>query len=285
MSCVTDETATARPIGWNTVLVRNADDLSVVERAWRLLEAFEAGAPELTLHELEASTGLSRSTVHRLATQLVGVGALKRSRRGWALGTRVFELGQLVAREQRLRERSLAYMQDLYMATGETVQLAVADAGSVLYVEIISGHRKVASPSRRGGRMPLHCTALGKVLLAFSADGGHELLSRGDPCEALTAHTITDPDALRRELNAVHAEQLAYDREEASIGLLCVAAPIFDSDATATAALSVSMPVGGRATPLEVAPAVRTVARALSRDRKLALGNATDVVAAVGRYR
>jgi IclR family acetate operon transcriptional repressor len=245
--------------------MRSSDGEAVVTRAFRLLQAFGDGAPELTLDELAAATGLSRSTAHRLAGQLVTEGALERSRRGWRLGTRMFELGQLVAREQRLRERSLAHMQDLYAATGETVQLAVADGHEVLYVEIISGHRKVATPSRRGGRMPLHCTALGKALLAFSADGGRAFLQSARGLERRTYHTIVDLPALRRELHAVRTDQLAYDREEAAAGLVCVAAPIVDRAGNATAALSVSMPTVGRLTPAEVAPPIRTVARALSR--------------------
>ena len=150
---------------------------SVLDRAFRLLDAFGDGTPELTLAQLVQRSGVPRSSAHRLAGQLVARGALERSRRGWRLGTRMFELGQLVAREQRLRERALAHMQDLYAVTGETVQLAVADGGQVLYVEIIGGHRRVATPSRRGGRMGLHCTALGKALLAFS-DGRRARVSR-----------------------------------------------------------------------------------------------------------
>jgi IclR family acetate operon transcriptional repressor len=245
--------------------MQRTDGEGVVTRAFRLLEAFSGDAPEMTLDELATAADLPRSTAHRVAGQLVMEGALERSRRGWRLGTRMFELGQLVAREQRLRERALAYMQDLYAVTGETVQLAVADDHEVLYVEIISGHRKVASPSRRGGRMPLHCTALGKALLAFSADGGRAFLQSAPRLERRTAQTIVDLPALRRELHSVRADQLAYDREEAADGLHCVAAPILDGSGNATAALSVSMPTVGRLTPAEVAPAIRTVARALSR--------------------
>jgi DNA-binding IclR family transcriptional regulator len=246
--------------------MRSGDGETVISRAFRLLGAFDPGASELTLEELANASGLSRSTAHRMAGQLVDVGALERSRRGWQLGTRMFEVGQLVAREQRLRERSVAHMQDLYAATGETVQLAVLDSGAVLYVEIISGHRKVATPSRRGGRMPLHCTALGKVLLAFSEDGGQAWLTKAAVLDARTEHTITDDDRLRRELHEVRIEQVAFDREEAALGLQCVAAPILDSAGVATAALSVSMPAGGRPGFAGVTPAVRTVARALSRE-------------------
>jgi DNA-binding IclR family transcriptional regulator len=248
--------------------MRSATNETVLGRAFRVFDAFDSDMPELTLQALCDRTGLSRSTAFRLAGQLVSVGALERSRRGWQLGTRMFELGQLVAREERLRERSLAYMQDLFAVTGETVQLAVADGGTVLYVEIISGHQRVATPSRRGGRMPLHCTALGKVLLAFSADGGQHFLASDPVLTMRTPNTIVTADLVRTELHAIRREQLAYDREEAAIGLQCVAAPIMDPDGTATAALSVSMSTPGRLSLAEVAPAVRAVARALSRDRR-----------------
>ena len=246
--------------------MRGGDGESVVSRTFRLLGAFGPDAAVLTLDEVADASGLSRSTAHRLAGQLVEARALERSRQGWRLGTRMFEIGQLVAREERLRERSVAHMQDLYAATGETVQLAVADNDAVLYVEIISGHRKVSTPSRRGGRMPLHCTALGKVLLAFSQDGGRAWLRKSAVLEARTAHTITDPDRLRRELHEVRVDQVAFDREEAALGLNCVAAPILDSAGVATAALSVSMSARGRLDFVGVTPAVRTVARALSRE-------------------
>ncbi|HTU31936.1 MAG TPA: IclR family transcriptional regulator [Solirubrobacteraceae bacterium] len=246
--------------------MREGNGEGVMTRAFRLLDAFAEGAPELTLEELAARSGLPRSTTHRLAVQLAAEGALERSRRGWRLGTRMFELGQLVAREQRLRERALAHMQDLYAATGETVQLAVADGDEVLYVEIIGGHRRVKSPSRRGGRMPLHCTALGKALLAFSSDGGRRYLDSRPALPARTPHTITDLAALRAELHSVRARQLAFDREEAALGLRCVAAPVLDSRTrVATAALSVSMATDSPLTPAEAAPAVGTVARALGR--------------------
>ncbi|MHB1810038.1 MAG: IclR family transcriptional regulator [Solirubrobacteraceae bacterium] len=248
--------------------MRNSDGETVVRRAFRLLGAFDDGAPELTLDELSARSGVPRSTVHRLAAQLVAEGSLERSRRGWRLGTRMFELGQLVAREQRLRERALAHMQDLYAATGgQTVQLAVPHAGEVLYVEIISGHRKVRTPSRRGGRMPLHCTALGKALLAFSADGGRGFVESAKQLERRTPHTIVEPAPLLEQLHAARAEQVAFDRQEAALGLQCAAAPVLDRKAVAIAALSVSTPADGPLRLAEVAPAVRTVARALTRER------------------
>jgi IclR family transcriptional regulator, acetate operon repressor len=244
---------------------------AVLDRAFRLLDAFRMPPQNLTLDELTARSGLPRSTAHRLAGQLEGLGALERSRRGWRLGMTLFELGQMVPRQQHLRDVALAYMEDLYEATRETVQLAVLDDGEVLYVEIIAGHRRVATPSRRGGRMPAHCTALGKAMLAFSADAGRGRLAQHPELPARTSRTLTDPTLLRRELHDVRRLGLAYDRQEADDGLVCVAAPLLDHDGTARAALSVSMPAGGRIQPAQAAPAVHAAARAVSRElRQLA---------------
>jgi len=246
--------------------MRNSDGDAVLDRAFRLLWAFRSPPTELTLTDLATRTGLPRSTAHRLIGQLVEQGALERSPGGWRLGVRLFELGHIVPRQQHLRDVALAYMEDLYEATRETVQLAVLDDGEVLYVEIISGHRKVSTPSRRGGRMPAHCTALGKTLLAFSPDVGADWLTHHTPLQRRTSRTLIDPDRLRRELHDVRRSRLAYDREEASPGLTCVAAPILAANGSARAALSVSMPAAGRLTPAQAAPAVHAAARALTRE-------------------
>lgn len=246
--------------------MNNTTGDAVLDRAVRLLDAFRAAGPELTLDDLAARSQLPRSTAHRLAGQLVRLGLLERSRRGWRLGLALFELGQMAPRQERLRDVALAYMEDLYEATNETVQLAILDEGDVLYVEIISGHRKVRTPSRRGGRMPAHCTALGKAMLAFSPDAGRAWLAGHAPLPARTPMTVTDPDLLARELHDIRRRRLAYDRQEAAEGLVCVAAPLLRPDGNARAALSVSMPADGRITPPQVGPAVLASARALSRE-------------------
>jgi IclR family acetate operon transcriptional repressor len=275
--------ATPDPVEWDTVTMRNSSDgRSVVGRVFDLLGAFDAGAKELTLGELCAQSSLPRSTAHRLVAQLSDLGALERSARGWRLGTRMFELGQLVPREHGLRELAVAHMQDLHAATGETVQLAVADSEEVLYVEIVAGHLKVPTPSRRGGRMPMHCTALGKVLLAFSHDAGRAFLASRSTLERRTHNTIASADQLRAELHVVRHEHLAYDHEEAALGLQCVAAPILDRAGHAVAALSVSMPTDGRLTPANAGAALQTVASALRRE---GLRHGTLSLAASGRGR
>lgn len=235
---------------------------AVLDRAFALLELFGPGRFELTLAELTAGSALPRSTVHRLAAQLERLGALERTPRGWRVGVRMFELGQLVPSQLRLRERALPFMGDLYEATHQTIHLAVLERQDVVYVEVIAGHQKVRSPSRRGGRVPAHCTAVGKVLLAFAPElppvDGPELVAR-------TARTITDREHLRWVLGEVRLTGLAYDDEEAMPGLCCVAAPVIGHQGV-VAALSISMPIDAELTPRQAAPILRTAARALSRD-------------------
>jgi DNA-binding IclR family transcriptional regulator len=234
------------------------DDRALLARAFAILGVFAPGRSDLTLAELTAGSGLPRSTAHRLLVQLEALGAVERSPLGWRLGVRMFELGQLVPTQQRLRERALPFMGDVYEATHETVHLAVLEGSDVVYVEVIAGHRPVPSPSRRGGRVPAHCTGVGKALLAFTD------VPAAEPLVRRTRATITDPVALRGELAEVRRLGMAFDREEAMEGLCCVAVPVHDHRGV-VAALSVSMAVGGPTTPEQAAPVLRASARGLSR--------------------
>jgi IclR family acetate operon transcriptional repressor len=213
---------------------------SVVRRAFEVLEAFNGRPSRLTLSELVEHTGLPKTTVHRMAIELVGLGALERRNGGYALGQRLFELGQLVPRHRDLRELALPHMQDLYEATKETVELAVLDRFEVLYVEVIHGHRRVEGLSPRGGRMPFHCTAPGKAIVAFSSP---DLIAQAleQRLRARTPRTITYGAVLEGELARVRTEGLAFDRGESNRRIVCVAAPITRSDGLAVAAVSVSM--------------------------------------------
>ena len=245
--------------------MRNSDGETVLDRAFRVLEAFSAERPWLTLAELADASGLPRSTAYRLARQLEQHGALERVRDGWRLGVRLFELGELVSRRQQLRDLALPHMEDLYEATRATVHLGVLEGDDVLYVEILSGHRKVSAPSRIGGRMPAHATGVGKVLLAYRDDVIARLASDTRELTAVTAYTITDPQRLRAELLAVRRRGLAEDRQEAATGLVCIAAPLLVARDHAVAGLSVAMAQRGRLKPDAVEVRLRETADRLSR--------------------
>jgi IclR family acetate operon transcriptional repressor len=242
---------------------------SVIRRAFDVLGAFTGRPSRLTLSELVDHTGLPKTTVHRVALELVALGALERRNGGYALGPRLFELGLLVSRHRWLRDVALPYMQDLYGLTHETVQLAVLDGLDVQYVEIIHGHRRASSASR-GGRMPFHCTGLGKAIVAFSPPDvvASALARRLMP---RTPRTITDRALLRVELAQIRRAGVALDRGEAERGLICAAAPIVNADGTAAAAISVAMEHRSRVGLSRVAPMVKRAADAISSDLRTAV--------------
>lgn len=239
-----------------------ADLETVLGKAVAILRSFTPEDQVLTLAEIVRRTGLPKGTAHRVAADLVGHQLLDRVQGGYRLSGGLFELGMRASAERTLLEVAMPFLQDLYERTHETVHLGVTDGQAVVYVAKIGGHRQARAPSRVGGRMPLHCTAIGKVLLAH-ADPAIRTEVLSGRLERRTPHTIVAPGLLRRQLDAVLENGAAFEREESTPGLLCVAAPVLDTDGrTALAAISVTGPVG-RFRPETHATAVRAAAQAL----------------------
>jgi DNA-binding IclR family transcriptional regulator len=242
---------------------RDAPARSVLERAVRILGAYGPADRTLTLAEMTRRTGIPKPTVHRLAGELLELGLLEGEGGVYRLGMRMFELGQLVPLQRDLRDAALPFMQDLFEATHETVHLAVLDGTDVLYIDKIAGHRRVAVGSRVGGRLPAHCTAVGKAILAVSPPAVLDaLLAAG--LVRRTAFTIAAPKVLRRHLATVARVGVAYEREESDLGVTCAASPVHGFGHHVVAAISITGPVG-RLQPERYASTVRLAALALSR--------------------
>ncbi|MBD0710920.1 MULTISPECIES: IclR family transcriptional regulator [unclassified Streptomyces] len=238
------------------------DSDTVLGKALGILRAFGPADSVLPLAELVRRTGLAKGTVHRVAGDLVHHRLLDKTERGYRLSGGLFELGLRAAAERTLLEVAMPYLQDLYERTHETVHLGVREGQEVVYVAKIGGHRQARTPSRTGGRMPLHCTAIGKVLLAYAGEGEWAAVLNG-PLDRRTPHTVIAPGLLRRQLTRAVESGVAYEHEESAPGLLCVAAPVLAPDGvTAVAAVSVTGPVG-RFRPESHANAVRAAATAL----------------------
>lgn len=236
---------------------------SVLERAALILGAFQVQDRTLGVSELARRTGLAKSTVSRLTTELVRLQYLERHGNSLRLGLALFELGQLAATPKELRRRAIAFMADLRNATGQTIHLAVLDGTEVVYIEILRGKGTPPLPSRVGGRLPAHATAVGKALLAFSApEALDQVIAGGLP--RVGPDTITDEAALRKALAEVAADGVAYERNESAPDSFCAASPVLDAGGAVVAALSVSGKVG-HLDVHRVAPAVRTAALALGR--------------------
>ena len=219
-----------------------SDRVRSLGKAFDLLGAFQSdGAAELPLGVLAAHADLPKATAHGLLKTLVEERALERTSNGYRLGLRLFELGERVRVKRDLREAALPFLQDLYEATHHTVHLAVLEGTEAIYLERIRGHRAMTTiPSSLGGRLPAHCTGVGKALLA-GCDDAQERLGPG-PLKARTPHTITVPAVLLREFERIRRTGVAVDREEVRVGLGCVAAGIF-VDGQTVAALSVAGPI------------------------------------------
>jgi DNA-binding IclR family transcriptional regulator len=196
----------------------------VLARAAMLLDAFAWDKPVLSLNELSVATALPKSTVHRFAERLVELGWLERTLGGYQVGIRIFEVGGLAERRNRLHKVAFTHLQNLSVATKCAVHLAVFDRFEVLYLERLPASG-LNPPTYAGGRKPANCTALGKAMLAFAVDGDVEgAINKGLP--KLTNRTLSNPAALRDELAKVRETGFSIDNEEYERGTVCVAAPI-----------------------------------------------------------
>ncbi len=235
----------------------------MLERAVSVLRAFDPEHPTLSVSELARRVDLPKSTVHRLASEMTRLGLLESTARGLRLGMRLFELGEMAPRSRSVREAALPYMEDLRLAAGATVHLAVLEGVDVVYIEILRAKTGPRLPSRVGGRLPAHATGVGKAIMAFSDPAvAQTRIEAGLP--ALTRHTLVMPGALRNALSSARRDGVAYDHEESGYGIYCAAAPIFGPGGLPVAALSVTGTTHRLDLP-RLAPAVRTAAMAISR--------------------
>lgn len=198
---------------------------SVVSRALSLLWAFDAQHRRLTLTELAGRADLPVPTTYRLARELVAGGALARRANGeYAVGRRLWDVGLLAPVQTGLRQIASPFLTDIHAATLATVHLAVRDGDQVLYLERLSGRASVPVVSTVGSRLPLHCTGVGKVLLAHAPDDVQERVL-ASPAR-LTPYTITQPARLREQLAKVRRDGYATTVEEMTLGACSIAVPI-----------------------------------------------------------
>lgn len=232
-------------------------------RTLALLEAFSPAEHALPLAELSRRTGLPKSTVHRMAGDMIEHRLLERSADGgYGLGLRLFEIGERVPSYRSLADAAQPVMHDLHEATHHRIHLAVLDGVDVVYVAII-GPAVRELGSRVGGRLPAHATGVGKVMLAYSGTQTvRDRIEAGLP--RLTPRTITTPGGLDHELRKIRTVGMALDLEENALGMSCVAAPVWGADRRIRAALSVTGPTRS-IDPSVLGPAVRTAAFTLSR--------------------
>ena len=225
-----------------TDLEKETAHVKSVERAFMLVEALAGEPREYSLTELSKTMGWPKSTVHGLLSTLVKHRYAQQSADTgrYRLGVRFFELGARVGGMWDIRTLAAPCLQKLNVELGEMVQLATEDQGELLYLEKLDSLHLIRIVSDIGRRLPMHCTGLGKVMLAYMPAVRVRQIVRAQGLKAYTAKTITTLPALEKELEAIRARGYAMDDGEIMEGLRCVAAPIFNGKGEVRYAISVS---------------------------------------------
>ncbi len=207
-----------------------------------IFEAFEGERRRLTLTEISHRSSLAKSTVHRLATELVEHGYLDRSENSYQLGTRLFWLGQRVPVHEELRQIALPHLVTLFRAMNEPVYLSQLGRREVLYLEKLIGSHGMGSVHRISTRGPLHATASGKVLMAYTQPSPFDDLN---PLKLrrFTPHTIDNPTALREAIAETRRRGYGVTREELVTGYGSVAVPLLSSTRELIGAIAVAPPM------------------------------------------
>jgi DNA-binding IclR family transcriptional regulator len=257
----------------------------VVDRVVDILEAFPRLGPELGVADVSRALGLKRATTHRLLASLHRRGILAQDAvsRRYRLGMKLWELGSLATSQVDWLERVKPHLQQLAIDSGETAHLAILNDGQVLYVDTVESVRSLRMPSQVGGRLPVHCSGVGKALVAYLPEEAVRGIFRRRGLPRMTAHTITDARTLERQLATVRKLGYAIDDEEMDEGLTCIAAPVRDHTSHVMAAVSIAGPTSRLSPDVRAERAGQVVQAA--NDASVALGCPKEVLWEVGLSR
>ncbi|TML33617.1 MAG: IclR family transcriptional regulator [Actinobacteria bacterium] len=241
-----------------------------VERAAQILLALASGTPRLGVSEISELVDIPKPTVHTMLRTLERQGLVVQEAEGgkYALGPAVLQLGNAYLDGSELRARSASWAERLARQTGEAVWVGVLSGHNVVVVHHAFRPDDLVQILEVGAAVPWHACALGQAIAASLDDGARKALLAG-PLPRLTGRTVTDPEALHQTLVAVRERGYAVEDQEATLGDAGLAAPVYDWSGRTVGALGLVGPVDrllGAGPERRLADAVRTTARALSRD-------------------
>jgi DNA-binding IclR family transcriptional regulator len=235
---------------------------SVVSRVVRVLEAFTPDDPALSVNEIARRSGLPVATASRLVAELSAHGLLVRSDGAVRVGVRMWELAQRASPTLSLREAAMPFLEDLHAVIGQHVQLGVLDGDEVLFIERMSAPNAVINYTRIAGRLALHASSSGLVLLAH-ASGEQQERVLAAPLRRFTPRTPTRPAVVREMLADVRRQGYALCPGFFHLDAAGVAVPVRDGSGAVVAAIAAVVPNDGNAY-LHV-PALMAAARGIGR--------------------
>jgi PcaR/PcaU/PobR family beta-ketoadipate pathway transcriptional regulator len=221
------------------------DLLRSLSRGLSLLSRMSESASPPTLTEISRQMNLSKTTVQRMTKTLQRLGYIcyvPESKR-FTLGTKALSLGFSVMRGLDLRKIALPFLRKTSIEVGESVNLAILEGTQIVYVERIKTEQLLNINVDVGSRFPLHCTSMGKAILAFMPKEQLDQLMNGMDFTPHTIHTIKSKMALMKELEQVRRRGFAVNDEELSIGLGSVAAPVRNFSGDVIAAVNIAVPL------------------------------------------
>lgn len=218
-------------------------DRSVL-KALTILDALGASGDGKLLSELSEHFGYPVSTTHRLLSTLASQGYVEKDSASgrYVLGSKILRLQAVTANRISLVRTAFPVLRKLVQALDETANLGTMSDGRVVYLESVTADRAVGLYTPPGTAAPAHCTAMGKLLMAFLAEDEVDSWLVRHPLTAATPTSITDAGQLRQQLIEIRQQGVSIDNEEWVSGVHCVAGPIRDYSGKVIAAVSVSAP-------------------------------------------
>ncbi len=218
--------------------------LKSLAKGLHVLQIMAESKDSLSLAQLSRRAGTNNATATRICNTLAELGFVRRdSQRRFHLTPKLLSLGYASMSSLGRRQVARHYLEQLAEQTGETVNMSVLQGKELMYlVRINNTGRIVPFDLQLGSRLPLHCTSMGKCLLAFAKDDERERILTDYEFTPLTHRTITDEGEFREELRRVREKGYAVNDEELSYGLRSVAAPIRDTAGSSIAALNIALP-------------------------------------------
>ena len=229
-------------------------EIQSLARGLKILDLLGQSPDGASITELSDYLKVDKASASRLVSTLAQYGYVEKDETShrYHVGPQVVILSRSVLTRLPLREAAKPFLRQMMEKSGECAHLAIASQGKALYIDQVESPVTLRVNAQVGTMNPLHCTALGKILLAF---GNLEI---PNDLPAFTSKTITDPLALKEHLNKVHDQGFATDDEEFDIGVRCIAVPVFDFSGKAVGAIGISGP-SARMTPEHLSELTGTI--------------------------
>ncbi|MCX2695793.1 MULTISPECIES: IclR family transcriptional regulator [Ochrobactrum] len=217
--------------------------VQVLDRSLKLL-ALIAENDGSTLTDLAEASQMAPSTVHRLLSSLANHGMVSHDLESgdWSIGVKAFEIGNAFRRFRKLGTLARPYLKQLMEASGETANIGIEDGGDVVFISQIESHAPMRAFFRPGRRGPIHASGIGKAVLSTWSDTQIARTLSGKTLERFTEGTLDTLPALLKDIQVIRARGWSIDDEEHTLGMCCIAAPIFNEYGEAIAGISISGP-------------------------------------------